>query len=365
MKTIINNLGEFAPTYPIHSIAPLEQILYIDIETTGLSPRSSNLYLIGCVYYQENEWHTIQWLAEKYEEEMSLLTAFFEFAASYTHLVHFNGNKFDLPYLLSKCEQFSLENNFDCFTGIDLYKRIKPYKILLGLADLKQKSIEQYLGIYREDEYNGRELISIYHDYVCSGNEDAERLVLLHNFEDLKGMLPLTSILAYTDIFTKPVRVMGAKASYYQNSENKRCQEIILKLRFDAALPVPVSFRGVGCYFSGSGTDASLKVPLYEEEMKFFYSGYKNYYYLPAEDMAMHKSVATFVDKEHRVQATASNCYTRKHSLFLPQFDALFSPIFKRDYQDSEIFFELSDEFKKNRSGFSMYASHILKAMLK
>ena len=97
--------------------------------------------------------------------------------------------------------------------------------------------------------------------------------------------------------------------------------------------------------------------------MKYFYSNYQDYYYLPAEDTAMHKSIATFVDKEHRIQATASNCYTRKKALFLPQWEVLFTPFFKRDYKAKEYFFELTDEFKKSRSGFNMYAEHILTSM--
>ena len=81
------------------------------------------------------------------------------------------------------------------------------------------------------------------------------------------------------------------------------------------------------------------------------------------EDMAIHKSVASFVDKEHRVPATASTCYTRKFSLYLPQWDYLFSPFFQREYKSPLIFFELTEEFKKNREDFSNYASHILQMM--
>ena len=38
-------------------------------------------------------------------------------------------------------------------------------------------------------------------------------------------------------------------------------------------------------------------------------------------------------------------------------------PFFKRDYEGKELFFELSDEIKKNRQLFSDYASHVLGAM--
>ena len=136
-----------------------------------------------------------------------------------------------------------------------------------------------------------------------------------------------------------------------------------MKLRFSAPLPQPLSFRGLGCYFSGKEIDGVLKVPLYEEEMKYYYANFRDYYYLPAEDVAIHKSIATFVDKEHRIQAKASNCYTRKKSLFLPQWDVIFSPFYKREYKSKEIFFDLTDEFKTSRSGFNLYAEHVLSAM--
>ena len=364
MKTITTKFHDLKPSYPISSLADEKEILFIDIETTGLTAKNSNLYLIGCVYYKDDEWQSIQWFAEKYEEELSVLSSFFTFLKDYKFLINYNGNQFDIPYLVQKCEQFNLDYNFDNCGGIDIYKRIKPYKNILGLYDLKQKTIEEFLGIERDDVYSGRELIEKYHNYVCEPDEQSLNEILLHNEDDLKGMLKIISMLSYSDLFNKPVRVMKAQANYFNDENKKRSQEIIMKLRFDSPLPVQTSFRGLGCYFSGEGIDGSLKVPLFEEEMKYFYSNYKNYYYLPAEDIAMHKSVATFVDKAHRVQATAQNCYTRKQSLFLPQFDIIFTPFFKRDYKSRELFFELTDEFKKSRSGFGLYAEHILNCML-
>ena len=111
--------------------------------------------------------------------------------------------------------------------------------------------------------------------------------------------------------------------------------------------------------YIGGGTPTSLD----EEELKYFYANYKDYYYLPTEDVALHKSVASFVDKEHRVQAVASTCYTRKVSLYLPQWEVLFKPFFKREYKSKELFFELTDELKKDRQAFTDYAKHVLEMM--
>ena len=136
-----------------------------------------------------------------------------------------------------------------------------------------------------------------------------------------------------------------------------------MSLKLPTPLPTDISYGANDCRFSGSKDEGWLRVPLYEEEMKYFYSNYKDYYYLPNEDMAIHKSVSSFVDKEYRQQAKAKNCYTRKRSSYLPQWDALFSPFFKRSYDDKALFFELTDELKTKREAFNLYAQHVLQMM--
>lgn len=361
MRISKETLESFQLSYPLEKIAPLEQILFLDIETTGFTARSSQLYMIGCAYYLDSKWHTIQWFAEDNSQEASLLTAFFEFADSYKYLVHFNGNNFDLPYLKQKCEQLGLSFSFDIFQGIDIYKRISPYRFFLKLPNCKQKTLEQFLGIDREDVFTGGELIGIYLDYVKNPSEFLEKALFLHNADDLKGMLETLPILAYYDLFNNTtLKAKKVQANLYKDLNGNQRKELLITLQLPTPFPQPVSASANNCYFRGEGTQATLKVPICEEELKYFYSNYKDYYYLPAEDVALHKSVATFVDKEHRIQASAANCYTRKFSSYLPQWEILFEPFFKRDYKSRELFFELTDEMKRDRQAFAGYAAHII-----
>ena len=46
--------------------------------------------MIGAAYYEEGKWYIKQWFANGYEEEAEILSAFFTFARSYTHLIHFS-----------------------------------------------------------------------------------------------------------------------------------------------------------------------------------------------------------------------------------------------------------------------------------
>lgn len=369
MKCIKSSLGKLRPKYPLEYLCIPEQTLFIDIETTGLYARSSNLYMIGCIYLDINvepsSWYSIQWFATNYEDEIEILNNFIEFAKHYKYLIHFNGNQFDIPYLESKLEQHNISFNFSNFEGIDIYKRLAPYKAFLNLPNCKQKTIESFLHTSREDIYSGGELIDIYHDYVLNNDEQKENFLLLHNKEDLIGMLEIIAALAIPDLINLPIKVTKVQANYYKDINQKQCPEIIMNLEFCVPLPTDISCYANDCYFLGSGNTGKLRVPVYEEELKYFYSNYKDYYYLPNEDIAMHKSVATFVDKEYRKQAQANNCYTRKFSSYLPQWDDIFTPFFKRDYHDKNLFFELTDEFKTKREAFNLYAHHILEMMTK
>ena len=363
MKTIHYELNNFTIKYDLKKLSLPEEAFFLDIETTGFSPKTSSVYLIGGAYYRQDKWRMIQWFAEDETEEEEILLAFFSFLKPFTTLFHFNGNRFDLPFLLARSELHHIEATFSRYRGIDIYKRIASCRHFLSLPNCKQKSIELFLNIQREDKYSGGELIKVYSEYLHTKEKEKEQLLLLHHRDDLKGMLEILPILSYSDLFHQPVRTTKVQSNSYLDLNGKKQQELLLKIKLPSPLPLPLSYHANDCYVTLEEDHGVIRVPVYSEELKYFYTNHKDYYYLPMEDMAIHKSVASFVDKEHRVPATASTCYTRKFSLYLPQWDYLYSPFFQREYKSPLIFFELTEEFKKNREDFSNYASHILQMM--
>ena len=173
-------------TYPVETIAPPEQVLFFDIETTGFSGDTSTLYLIGCLYRENGAWQFIQWFADTLDAERACLVHFFEFMENFTTLVHFNGDGFDIPYLLKRARAHGLPYDFSNIRSFDIYRVIKPYKRLLGLDSIRQKAIEAFLGVRREDRFSGGELIEVYQAYLHEKDDYLERLLLLHNEDDLK-----------------------------------------------------------------------------------------------------------------------------------------------------------------------------------
>ena len=83
--------------FPEH--VSLSELLFFDIETTGLSPKTSQVFLIGAVQYSDKlqAFESIQFLAESTDpgEELQILKAFSQLAREKQFLIHFNGTSFD------------------------------------------------------------------------------------------------------------------------------------------------------------------------------------------------------------------------------------------------------------------------------
>ena len=137
-----------------------------------------------------------------------------------------------------------------------------------------------------------------------------------------------------------------------------------MKLELPFALPSSLTGHLDDCYFKTDKDEAILRVPIYEAELKYYYSNYNDYYYLPKEDTAIHKSIASFVDKKYREKAKPDNCYTKKSGQYLREWDLVFTPFFKSDYKNERIFFDLNANLKQSRFALSVYASHIIAHIL-
>ncbi|MBR5755968.1 MAG: ribonuclease H-like domain-containing protein, partial [Firmicutes bacterium] len=70
----------------------------------------------------------------------------------------------------------------------DMYRWLRGYWPQAALmSSLRQKAVEQALGLSnkRTDEIGGGECISLYNRYLMSDDEEAKRLILLHNADDV------------------------------------------------------------------------------------------------------------------------------------------------------------------------------------
>lgn len=176
-----------------------EEAVFLDIETTGLSPMRSFIYLIGLVFIDLKEMimHITQLIAENKDEEEEILKLMKEKLKGYKTVVTYNGNSFDLPFIAKRSERYGIEPI--AMDSFDMYEKLRLHKDTLKLDGLKQKNIEKKLGITREDRYNGGECISFYKDYVKNKNQESFDRFVLHNYDDLLYMPATMSILDLLD----------------------------------------------------------------------------------------------------------------------------------------------------------------------
>ena len=296
----LNNAASILP-------APAENICFFDIETTGLSAAVSSLYLIGTITFENNEWVLNQWFADDYVSEVRLLQAFSEFSEKYEWIAHYNGATFDIPYLEKKY-------------------RTNPNQKLI--------TMERLAGFTRHEFLSGKECITLYtefmHEKFFHNPESLEKKnrLLFHNEDDLIGTIVCALLLAYTTY--KPI------CPSVQTTEHS----VLFTDTLEKKVPANLSFQKGDISFSFEGKSLSIEVPLWEGTLYHFFADYKNYYYLPKEDMAVHKSVGCFVEPAYRQKATAANCYIKKDGRFLPlpagtDWD---SPVFSLTRKDKKVF---------------------------
>ena len=316
----LNDRNRLIPITNIHQANDNElfttDTLFLDIETTGFQRTSTFLTIIGLAWQEDDCVVIEQWLNETGQQEEPLLLLELERFLKGLHarlpkLIHYNGTTFDLPYLKAKYEQYHLPTSLSNCESLDLYHFSKKYRKLLSLDGLKQKNLEECFGLFREDTLSGQELIDVYLNGIRNKDKQLLDAYLLHNKEDMEGMVFLQNLVRIDQLFEGNFEI-----SEWLEQRETNCIVIQLTGNFYFYKQVCISSNQIHVTFENHSI--WIRVPLCHVEAKFFYDNYKEYYYLPSEDCAMHKSVAEYVEKEYRVKATKETCYTKKQGDFLP-----------------------------------------------
>ena len=354
------------------------RVLYFDIETTGFKADRSSLYMIGWAAADQAEssacapsWSVTQSLAEDRTEERPLLKAFSRLVSRYDAVIAFNGERFDLPYLRDRCAQHGIPDPFSGIRILDLYRELRPYRKVLGLEKLSQKAVERFLGIRRTDPYDGGQLIDVYRlfrDHAAPDPDWSLDALFLHNYEDVLGMLQLTPLTAYGLAFRSdtPVRakVLRQAVSPEKDAQPEAPGILMLSREIPLLLPVPFSLdRGTFC-LEGAGAELTVRIPLFRQTLRHFFPDYRNYYYLPEEDRAVHTSVGRFVDPAFRKPAKAENCYVKKEGVFLPGAPEGASALFRGSYREKQQWFEMTQDFPDNAEKLGMYFDHLISSVM-
>ena len=398
--------------------------LFLDIETTGLSPRSSHLYQITVCHGS----YIHQWFLDRPSQEKDMLSAFRDFLTKSTGpdtcLVTYNGASFDLPYLEKKASFYDLDLHLDKLNRTDLYVLLRPYRRFISPSSFKQKDLERYAGLNRRDPYSGRDLIHVYQQYLETASEESLNALLLHNLEDVTGMIELLPVLIwkrlfegdFTCSFLSPEPAWSEQKSASAESESvpaesesvpaesesvpaesesvpaaqkcaqagpapkscaANCTSVRLTLRIPASssgLYMPAGLFSRICipdhaYFSiipasSDNIELILTIKGRTGELRHFLPDYKNYYYLTEEDSIVPRSLAQFVNSDFKRKAKASECFVRQSGFFLPQTRAFFHPEFQASYRSQPLYFNARQLKEANPDTIRRYILTLIGASL-
>ncbi|MDW7731050.1 MAG: ribonuclease H-like domain-containing protein [Methanolobus sp.] len=147
-----------------------DKAAYVDIETTGLSPGSSHITVVG-IYDGKD--------AKTFIHGIDLEDVVEEFE-KYEYLVTFNGARFDIPFIKREFPEADLDK-----LHADLMYPLRRICLTGGL-----KKIEVELGISRKEDVadiTGFDAVRLWHQYR-KGDPEALELLLEYNREDTMNL---------------------------------------------------------------------------------------------------------------------------------------------------------------------------------
>lgn len=173
------------------------KLLFFDIETDGLSHKNK-IIIIGIITHDPLSQKTtlIQLFNDDYQSEKELMLEFKAICIQHEpdYYISFNGHSFDIPFINARFSHFHIQHQLIKSANIDLLRIAKKNQDLLKITDFKLKTIEQFVGISRNDTISGKDSIILYQAYIESKSNQIKDSILLHNYDDILNMVPLLKI---------------------------------------------------------------------------------------------------------------------------------------------------------------------------
>lgn len=189
----LSELSKQAKDETFQNVA-IENILFIDTETTGLAGGTGTLpFLIGIGYFNTGGFCVDQYLMRDYDEEPAVLYALRPVFEQADALVTYNGKCFDIPVLHSRFLINRSRFAFDHFPHLDLLHPARRFW-KHSLPDCRLSTLESHIFDHQRAEDIPGELIPyVYFDFLRGIRIRRMKPVLAHNVEDIFSLAMLTA----------------------------------------------------------------------------------------------------------------------------------------------------------------------------
>lgn len=164
---------------------PLEEIVFLDLETGGLS--NACVFLAGTMRWNGIDFVLKQFFARHYGEEESLIRHLGAYLAEASALITFNGKSFDVPFLKERAVRFRLDLEMPGL-HVDLLRHARA--AWRGrVPNCRLVTLEAYVCRRRRSgDVPGEDIPGLYHDFVRLGEPQRLISVFHHNLLDVITM---------------------------------------------------------------------------------------------------------------------------------------------------------------------------------
>lgn len=240
-----------------------EDLLVLDLETTGLGRGSIIAFMVGLGYYENDKYIVEQLFLPHPDAEINSFDRIIELLETKQVLVTFNGKTFDLPVLESRflhnqiwCDLRSKEHIDVLHLARRLWKKRAPSCAL--------ETLEYYiLGQIRDRELDieGSIIPQTYFQFLLNGDSELIRRIFVHNQHDILNTAALLAMICnYVDFplgDNLDYRIdYHALAKLYSSTQRIDIAQQILERLYSEAYITPDLLYDLGMMHKKTGASA-------------------------------------------------------------------------------------------------------------
>ncbi|MFO8109905.1 MAG: ribonuclease H-like domain-containing protein [Thermoplasmata archaeon] len=181
--------------YFLTGYARIEDLLFFDIETMGLS--SKPLFLIGIGRFDEGAFVVDQFFARDTSEEKAVIQEFLNYLSESSVLVSFNGRSFDSRYIEERMVLHGLKG----FNKLPHFDLLRMCRGKWSVPNYRLTTLERFiLGEEREEDVPSSLVPHFYEIYMRKNNPGPVIPVIDHNKQDIVSMVSLLNHMARDEL---------------------------------------------------------------------------------------------------------------------------------------------------------------------
>lgn len=171
------------------------KMVFLDIETTSLSPRAGGVTLVGLTYAVPGGRVVEQHFVDHPRDEGRVLRKAARRVAQFSTVVTYHGLGFDIPFLQARAERHGSDwpelQHWDLLPNARRWRR--TYR---APENCRLQTVLEHFALDREDDTTGADMVAAYQRWLSKHCVESRQIVLEHNADDVRLLPELAHVLS-------------------------------------------------------------------------------------------------------------------------------------------------------------------------